>query len=252
MINTVIIDDEKNCRDTLRWQLTKYCPQINVIADADNATSGLDILLNKKPRLLFLDVEMPGKNGFKLLEELKEIEFDIIFTTAFAEYAIRAIKFGALDYLIKPVDKDELITAVGKLNNKTNPNASLEQIKTLLDQLNIHQAVSSQKIALPTLHGFELVLMSNIVICESSSNYTNIVLANGQRLLISRTLKEIEELLNMHPFFRLHHSFLVNLTYATRYIKGEGGTLILQDNLEVPVARRKKEDLLKLITPKLL
>ncbi|MBS1933270.1 MAG: response regulator transcription factor [Bacteroidetes bacterium] len=251
MIKAIIIDDEKNCRDTLRWQLTKYCPQIEIIADADNAKSGLEIILDKKPQLIFLDVEMPGKNGFEMLEELKEIDFDIIFTTAFEQYAIRAIKFGALDYLTKPVDKDELVTAINKLKAKSN-HTSLEQIKTMLSQLKPRRDISSQKIALPTLHGFELVLMANIVICESNSNYTNIRLANGQQLLISRTLKEIEDLLSIHPFFRVHHSFLVNLSYATRYIKGEGGSLILQDNLEVPVARRKKEDLLKLITPILL
>ncbi|HVM88261.1 MAG TPA: LytTR family DNA-binding domain-containing protein [Puia sp.] len=248
MIKAVIIDDEKNCRDTLQWQVAKYCPQIEIIATADNAESGLSLIRNKKPALIFLDVEMPGKNGFDMLEELKEINFHIIFTTGFEQYAIRAIKFGALDYLVKPIDKDELITAVGKLNSQFS-HTSLEQIKTLLEQLKKHKDISSQKIALPTLHGFELVLLTNIIVCESNSNYTQVRLASGEQLLISRTLKEIEELLDMYPFFRVHHSFLVNLAYATRYIKGEGGSLILSDNITVPVSRTKKENLLRLITP---
>ncbi|MBS1947365.1 MAG: response regulator transcription factor [Bacteroidetes bacterium] len=251
MIRAVIIDDEKNCRDTLQWQLSKYCPKIEVIANAENAITAIEMINQKKPQLIFLDVEMPGKNGFEMLEELKEIDFDIIFTTAFEQYAIRAIKFGALDYLVKPIDKDELMVAMARIREHSR-HTSIEQVKTLLDYLKKHKDFPLQKIALPMLHGYELVSIANIVSCESNSNYTNIRLSNGQQLLVSRTLKEIEELLNMHPFFRVHHSFLVNLTYAIRYVKGEGGSLILSDNITIPVARSKKEALLKLIAPMLL
>lgn len=208
---------------------------------------GLTEIGKQQPQLVFLDVEMPGMSGFEMLEQLTDINFDIIFTTAFNQYAIRAIKFGALDYLVKPVDKDELRTAVNKVVKRTN-SESLKQLTALLTHIRKSNDLSFQKIALPTLHGYELVPLNNIMYCESKSNYTNIHLNSGQPILVSRTLKDIEELLNTHPFFRIHNSFLVNLQYAIRYIKGEGGSLVLNNNITIPVSRNKKEELLKLIT----
>jgi two-component system LytT family response regulator len=200
-----------------------------------------------QPQLIFLDVEMPGLTGFEMLEALAEINFDIIFTTAFDQYAIRAIKFGALDYLVKPIDKDELLEAINKFLNRTQRD-SLKQLNALLTHIRKSNDLSFQKIALPTLHGYELVPLNNIMFCESSSNYTDIRLNNGQHLLISRTLKDIEDLLDMQPFFRVHNSYVVNLQYAVRYIKGEGGHLVLNNDISIPVSRNKKEELLKLIT----
>jgi two-component system LytT family response regulator len=200
-----------------------------------------------KPQLVFLDVQMPGMNGFEMLESLPEINFDIIFTTAFDQYAIRAIKFGALDYLLKPVEKDELRKAVNKFLNHTQRD-SLKQLEALLTHIKKSNDLSFQKIALPTLHSFELVPLNNIMFCESKSNYTNLYLNNGQHMVVSRTLKEMEEVLDMPPFFRVHNSFLVNLQFAIRYIKGEGGYLVLNNDTSIPVARPKKDELLKLIT----
>lgn len=247
MINALIIDDEKNCRDTLHWQLKKYCPQVALIGEAGNAEQGHAMILEKKPQLVFLDVEMPGKNGLEMLESMKSIGFHIIFTTAFAQYALRAIKFGALDYLIKPVDKDELIAGIRKLEKQAQF-PSLQQIEILLNHARKETPPALQKIALPTLHGYELAQIAEIVVCESESNYTKIRFSNGKQLTISRTLKEVEELLGTYPFCRVHHSYLVNLSYAVKYIKGEGGSLILSGNITVPVARSRKEELLKLIT----
>jgi len=190
---------------------------------------------------------MPAMTGFEMLEELSEINFDIIFTTAFDQYAIRAIKFGALDYLVKPIDKDELRLAVDKFLKRTQRD-SIKQLTALLTHIKKGNDLSFQKIALPTLHSYELVPLNNIMFCESSSNYTSIHLNNGQSILISRTLKEIEELLDMSPFFRIHNSYLVNLQYAIRYIKGEGGMLVLNNDVSIPVSRNKKEELMKLIT----
>ncbi len=208
---------------------------------------GLQLIQHHQPQLIFLDVEMSGMTGFEMLEVLPEINFDIIFTTAFDQYAIRAIKFGALDYLIKPVDKDELREAINKFINRTQRD-SLKQLNALLTHIRKSNDLSFQKIALPTLHGYELVPLTNIMYCESSSNYTNIHLNNGQHLLISQTLKDIEDLLDMQPFFRVHNSYVVNLQYAVRYIKGEGGSLVLNNDITVPVSRNKKEELLKLLT----
>jgi two-component system LytT family response regulator len=247
MITAIIIDDEKHCSDNLQWQLKQYCPKVEVKAICDNAEKGLEEIYNQQPQIVFLDVEMPGMNGFEMLEKLPEINFDMIFTTAFNQYAIRAIKFGALDYLIKPIDKDELLEAVDKVIKRTN-GESLKQLTALLSHIKKNNDFSLQKIALPTLHGYELVPLINIMYCESKSNYTSICLNDRRQILISKTLKDIEELLNMQPFFRAHKSFLINLQYAIRYNRGEGGSLVLSNDIVIPVSRHKKEELLQLIT----
>lgn len=247
MIKAVIIDDEKHCIDNLQWQLQQYCPEVEIVAICDAGEKGLQQIQREQPQLVFLDVEMPGMSGFEMLEALKEINFDIIFTTAFDQYAIRAIKFGALDYLVKPIDKDELIDAVNK-HLKHEQRDSLKQLTALLSHIKKSNDLSFQKIALPTMHSYELVPLNNIIVCESNNNYTDVRLNNGQHFLISKTLKQIEDLLNMPPFFRVHNSFLVNLQYAIRYVKGEGGYLVLNNDTTVPVSRSKKEELLKLIT----
>lgn len=247
MIKTLIIDDEKHCIDNLQWQLKQYCPEAEVIATCTNAEEGLNEIYRQQPQLVFLDVEMPGMTGFEMLEKIKDVNFDIVFTTAFDQYAIRAIKFGALDYLVKPVDKDELRAAVDKVIKHTH-SESLKQLTALLTHIRKSNDLSFQKIALPTMHGYELIPLNNIMYCESKNNYTDVRLNNGQHLVISRTLKEIEELLDMHPFFRVHNSYLVNLQYAIRYIKGDGGALVLNNEISIPVSRSKKEELLKLIT----
>jgi two-component system, LytTR family, response regulator len=247
MIKTLIIDDEKHCADNLLWQIKQYCPEIEVAAVCQNAEMGLKQIKQEQPQLIFLDVEMPGMSGFEMLEALPEINFDIIFTTGFNQYAIRAIKFGALDYLIKPVDKDELRTSLDTFLKSTQRD-SLKQLNALLTHVRNSKDLSFQKIAFPTLHGYELVPLSDIVACESNSNYTTVYFSNGKNLLVSRTLKQIEEILDMAPFYRIHHSFLVNLHFAIRYIKGEGGFLVLNEDLTVPVSRNRKEELLKIIT----
>jgi two-component system LytT family response regulator len=247
MVRVLIIDDEKHCCDNLQWQLKQYCPDVEVVGVSNTAEEGLSQIRRLEPQLVFLDVEMPGMSGFEMLEVLPDINFDIIFTTAFNQYAIRAIRFGALDYLLKPIDKDELCEAVDKFQNLTQHN-SLKQLVALLTHIPKNNDASFQKIALPTLHGYELVAVGNIMVCESSSNYTDVKLNDGKHMVISRTLKDIEELLDRPPFLRVHNSYLVNLDYAIRYVKGEGGYLVLNNDISVPVSRSKKEELLKFIT----
>ncbi len=247
MIKALIIDDEKHCCDNLQWQLKQYCPDVEIMDSCNSAEKALQQIHHQQPQLIFLDVEMPEMTGFEMLEALKEINFDIIFTTAFDQYAIRAIKFGALDYLVKPIDKDELIEAVNKHQEHAQRD-SIKQLTALLSHIKKSNDLSFQKIALPTMHGYELVPLNNIIVCESNNNYTNVRLNNGKNILISKTLKQIEDLLDMRPFFRVHNSFLVNLQYAIRYVKGEGGYLVLNNDMTVPVSRSKKEELLKLIT----
>jgi two-component system LytT family response regulator len=247
MIKAFIIDDEKHCSDTLQWQLKQYCPEIEMISVCSNGEQALYQIHRQQPQLIFLDVEMPGMSGFDMLQQLGEINFDIIFTTAFNHYAIRAIKFSALDYLVKPIDKDELRTAVDKVVKNTR-SQSLKQLTSLLADIKKSNDLPFQKIALPSIHGYELVPLNDIIYCESKSNYTNIHLNNNRQILISKTLKDLEALLDTEPFFRIHNSYLVNLHYAVRYTKGEGGFLDFNDNITLPVSRNKKEELLKLIT----
>ncbi len=247
MIQALIIDDEKHCCDNLRWQLGQYCPEVKVAAVCYNAAEGLERIREFKPRLIFLDVEMPDMNGFQMLERLASHPFHIIFTTAFDQHALRAIRAGALDYLLKPVDKDELCIAVDKAV-RNEQQVTINQLTALLTQTGGNPDRSFRKIAFPTLHGYELISMCDIVVCESSSNYTRVHLNGGKNMLVSKTLKEIEEILNSTPFFRTHKSWLVNLDYAVRYIKGEGGFLVVNGDIEVPVSRNRKEELLKYIT----
>jgi two-component system LytT family response regulator len=247
MIKALIIDDEKHCSDNLQWQIKQYCPEVENIAVCANAEQGLYEIHSQNPQLVFLDVEMPGMSGFEMLEKLTDINFDIVFTTAFNQYAIRAIKFGALDYLVKPIDKDELRASVDKVIKRTNSD-SLKQLTALLTHIRKSNDLSFQKIALPTMQGYELIPLNNIMYCESKSNYTNIYLNNSRQILVSKTLKDIEELLDTEPFFRIHNSYLVNLQYAIRYTRGEGGFLVLNNDITLPVSRNKKEELLKLIT----
>jgi two-component system, LytTR family, response regulator len=244
MIKAILIDDEKHCRETLAIQLEKYCPEVKLLAECSSAAQGLQAIADYQPDAVFLDVEMPLMNGFEMLQQLPDIPFEVIFTTGYDAYAIKAIRFSALDYLLKPIDKDELIKAVGKISqHRQHP--MTQQLDILLQKLN-SKPMTLQKIALPTLDGFELVPLETIIQCESDSNYTCVFLKNGKKIVVSRTLKEIEELLEGHTFLRVHHSHLINLNEIVRYIRGEGGYVVMSDHTSVNVSRSRKETLLKI------
>jgi two-component system LytT family response regulator len=243
MIKAILIDDEKHCRETLSIQLEKYCPDVQLLAQCSSAAEGLQAIAQHSPDVVFLDVEMPQMNGFEMLGQLSPIPFEVIFTTGYDAYAIKAIRFSALDYLLKPIDKEELKKAVAKVSHK-NSHKLTDQLDVLLEKLHNKQS-ALQKIALPTGDGFELVPLENILHCESDSNYTHIVLKNGRKILVSRTLKEIEELLEGYSFVRVHHSHLVNLNEITRYIRGEGGYVVMSNNTSIAVSRSRKDALLK-------
>lgn len=241
MIKAVIIDDEEHCRETLTLQLEKYCPDVSVVAAFRSATEGLRYLLATPPDLVFLDVEMPQMNGFELLEKLPAIPFGLIFTTGYDRYAIKAIQFSALDYLLKPIDKDDLQKAVAKYQRQSVSQMA-QQIEILMEKLGSKKG--RQKIALPTTHGFDVIPTDTIVRCEADDNYTHVWLKNGKSLFVSRTLKEIEELLVGDTFLRVHQSHLINLDELLRYVRGEGGYVIMSDNASVPVSKSRKEKLL--------
>lgn len=245
MIKAVIIDDEKHSVETLSLKLQKACPQVEVVAMYSNPEEGLRYLRKNPPDLLFLDIEMPRLNGFELLEQLSEVNFDVIFTTAYDEFGIRAIKFSALDYLLKPIQLDELQLAVEKHENKNVHNISSSQLEVLFSNIKDTAKGRPGKIALATKESIEFVSAEEIIACSSDSNYTMVYLKNGRKKLISRTLKDFEGLLKGLNFFRVHHSHLVNLDHVKEFVRTDGGYLVLSNKMTLPVSRSKREDLLK-------
>ena len=247
MINAIIIDDEIHCRKTLGMLLKEYCPDVQVTEECDEAASGLAAIQKLKPDLVFLDIEMPNMNGFEMLEKLPEINFEIVFTTSYDQYAIKAIRFSALDYLLKPVDREDLQTAVQKVVQRLH-HPLPQQLEILLQKL--HQPVSPiQKIALPTMEGLQMIAVDSIISCASDSNYTVFLLKNKQKLIVSRPLKEVEEMLEEYSFLRVHNSYLVSLNEIDKYVKGEGGYLVMTDGSAIDVSRSKKETLLNKLRP---
>lgn len=245
MITAVIIDDERHSVETLAWKLEKYCPEVMVISTFTDPVEGLEYLKINQPDLLFLDIEMPRLNGFELLKQILPIPFDVIFTTAYDEFGVRAIKFSALDYLLKPVQVDELQTAIDKHRQKANAPLTSTQLKVLFSNIQEEKQGRPGKIALATKESIEFVFPEEIIACSSDSNYTMVYLENGRKKLISRTLKDIEELLSEYQFFRAHHSHLVNLRHVKEFVRNDGGYLIMSNQMTLPVSRSRREDLLK-------
>ncbi len=246
MIKAVLIDDEIHSIETMQWKLENYCPEVEVIATFDDPVEGVKYLKQSSPDILFLDIEMPMLNGFDVLEELKgSIDFDVIFTTAYDNFGIQAVKFSALDYLLKPIQNKELKEAVEKHIQKANSRPPSEQINTLLQNVEAEKKGQPGKIALATKESIEFVEVAQIVCCESDSNYTMVYLKDNRKRLISKTLKEFEQLLTPHNFYRPHNSHLINLSHVREFIRGDGGYLVMENKMKIPVSRTKREELLK-------
>jgi len=245
MITAIIIDDEAKGRLVLREKLSAYCPSVQVLAEASDGQKALLLIQQHKPQLIFLDIEMPRMNGFEMLNALPEKNFHIIFITAYDQYAIKAIRYAAFDYLLKPVDIEELKTAVAKISLAENHD-TVKQLE-LLQQTALHPKKQLNKLAIPTLDGLLFYDINDIIHLEANSNYTNIYLLSNTKITASKTLKEFEDLLPEDIFFRTHHSHLINLNFIKRYIKGDGGQIELQNGRYVDVSRRKKEEFLKAI-----
>lgn len=247
MITATIVDDEADCCESLAILLQRYCPEVKILDICYSAAAAFQSVKEQPPQILFLDIEMPFMNGFELLEKLGEINFQIVFTTSYDQYAIRAIRFSALEYLLKPIDREELQNSVQKAI-KRNSFPLPQQFEILLGKLK-HPAIPINKIAIPTLEGFQLVLAESIIKCESESNYTFLFLKDKRKLIASRNLKEIEELLEDYSFIRVHNSYLVNINEVEKYVKGEGGYLVMSDGSLVNVSRSRKELLMKKLLP---
>lgn len=243
MIKAIIVDDEEKSRVTLKNLVTLYCPDVLVLELCDSVNSALLAIDKEMPDLVFLDIEMPFHNGFTLLEKINKPTFEVIFTTAYDHYAIKAIKFSAMDYLLKPVDCDELKTAVNKIELKNaDSKKTLPDFELLLSNLKIKG--NNAKIAVPTFEGLQMVSINEIIKCTADESYTHITLTNNTKITVSRILKEYEELLSDFNFLRVHNSCLINLAHVSKYIKGDGGYVVMTDGSSVEVSRRKKNELI--------
>ncbi len=246
MIRAIIVEDEKMSRDTLSKMLEKYCPEVEVVAQAEGFRAGVEQVRKFHPDVVFLDIQMPDGSGFRLLEEIKDIDFEVIFTTAFDQFAIKAIKYSALDYLLKPIIPQELISAVKKVEKRKASRKGKENINVLLDNIK-NQDESNQKIVLSTSDMIHVISIDDIIRCESDNYYTLFFFVDGRKLLVSKTLKENEELLSQHNFIRPHKSHLVNVKYIKSFLRHEGGYIVMTDGSKVPVSRRKKEKIMDIL-----
>ncbi len=238
MLRAVILDDEPNCSKTMEFLLREFCPQVELLASFNHPAKAKLFLQSNKIDLLFLDIEMPVLNGFELLDQLQPVNFHIIFTTAYDRFAIKAFKYSAYDYLLKPIDENELANAVERLVHKKQPDNS--QAAHLLSVYN-NKSTTPDRIALPTTEGVEFIETASILRCESNSNYTRIFFVNEQKeLLICKTLKDIESILGAALFLRVHHSHLINKKQVKKLVKADGGHLLMNDGAEVPLARSKR------------
>lgn len=241
----IIVDDEEGARESLSNLLDKYVENVNVVAKAENIASAMEKINKYNPSLVFLDIEMPFGSGFDLLERMKPIHFDIIFVTAYDHYALKAIKFSALDYLLKPVDIDELRAAVEK-HRKNNTQKTEANYENLLENLKTED--DDKKLAIPDTHGVTFLKLKDIIRCESDGNYTRIYLTSGKKILASKTLGEYEHLLEGDNFYRIHRSNLVNLSHIKKYVKGDASYCLLSDESKVDVSRRKKSGFLEVLS----
>ena len=246
-MKAILIDDEKNCTDILQIQLKNNCPEIEIVAIHNNPIEGIESVRQLKPDVLFLDVEMPQANGFEVLQKLHPMSTEVIFTTAHAEYAIKAIRFSALDYLTKPIQDVELIHAVNRMKEKKSKEKLNSQFELLLSQIQ-QPNKSLERIALATRNGVEIVDINQILFCEAQSNYTLIYFVGNKKLLVSKTLKQIEELLKQHYFYRVHQSYLINLKYVNKYVRSGGGYVLIDGHdATISVSQSRREGLIRVL-----
>ncbi|HXB42047.1 MAG TPA: LytTR family DNA-binding domain-containing protein [Bacteroidia bacterium] len=244
MIKAIIIDDIEQARITLKKDLQAYAKDVEVIGEANGVIEGAKLLKSVKPDVLFLDIQMQDGSGFDLLDILKEINFKIIFITASDAHAIKAFRYAAIDYLLKPVDPDELVAALKKLREE-NINES-EKYKLLNDSLKNHQK-PHERLALHTQDKIHVVNIQDIIRCESNVNYTEFYFSGGKKLLVTKTLKDFEDLLSDQGFYRVHQSHLINTKYIKEFVKTDGGYILMNDGCNVPVSTRKRTEVMKML-----
>ena len=240
-LKAILIDDEPRGISSMQKLLLINCPDVHVVGSCTDANEAIEMIKNFHPDLIFLDIAMPVKNGFELLKEVKGIDFEVIFVTAHNQYMIEAFHFSAIDYLLKPVEDNLLVEALERAKNRIAEKAGNKNIETFLYNLKQKQTPQKMRLCIPSLKGFQVIELDDILYAESSGNYTNLFFANQKMVCTSKPLHEYETLLEDAGFVRIHKSILVNLLHVKEYLRGEGGSVILSNGHEVEVARRKKD-----------
>ncbi len=246
MIRAIIIDDQQNCIDDLSLLLKTHCPEVSIMATAQSGNEGVSILKKLQPQLVFLDVEMQDMTGFDMLQQLSETNFHVVFTTAFDKYAIQAIRSNALDYLLKPVRKNELVEAVSRAANA--PVALTNQQLKGLQETTQNIQVPQNKIALTTTEGLEYVKLEEIIYCLAEGSYTTVFLTDKTQLLVSKSIGKLDEVIDGNGFYRTHNSSLINLSHVKKFVRTDGGYVVMSNGDTVTIARNRKDEFLELFS----
>lgn len=244
MIRTVLVDDETDSIRVLQKLLDNFCPEVKIVGQADGVPTALEVIRSTQPDLVLLDIEMAQGNAFDLLNQLQPLDFQVIFVTAFDNYAIRAFKYSAVDYLLKPVEIDDLRNAIGRVHRKPQTQDLVQQMRILLENVGTLQ-MTQQKMAIPTIDGLIFIPVQDILRFEAKGNYTAIYLSNGEPIVATRTIKDYEDVLPETIFCRIHNSHIINLSKIQRYQKGRGGSVIMEDGSIIEVASRRREEFLQ-------
>jgi two-component system, LytTR family, response regulator len=247
MIKCILVDDERNALEMMEWLLKTYSPQVEIVAMCGSAAQGIEAINKFKPDVVFLDIEMPKMNGFSMLEQFDRLFFDVVFCTAYDHFAVRAFKYSALNYLLKPVDPDDLKATIQRIEErKTVP--TREQFELLLHNMQQPLKTTPHRIALTTNDGLIFVPTTDIIYCEAESNYTSVVLNNGKKILVSKVLKEIDEALSGDDFYRVHSSFLINVNRIKKFIRGDGGYIVMDNDAPITISRSRKQEFMEMFS----
>jgi two-component system LytT family response regulator len=246
MMKAILIDDERNALEMLEWMLRKNTPEVEIVAMCESPFDGIEKISTLKPDLVFLDIEMPQLNGFDMLDRIGRYDFEVIFTTAYNQFAIKALKICALDYLLKPIETEELKSAVQKALQRKNKMSS-EQLEMLMNYFKPEKP-KTRRIALTAFDHLIFVETNDIVYCESDSNYTTFFLVNGDKVVVSKTLKDVEDILEGADFFRIHASYLINMKHIAKFTRGDGGYVVMTNNQHINVSRRKKDEFFEMFS----
>jgi two-component system LytT family response regulator len=247
MIKCILVDDESNSLEMMEWLLKTYCPEVTIQAMCNSAEAGIEAIHKHKPDVVFLDIEMPHMNGFDMLEQFDRLFFDVVFCTAYDQFAIKAFKYSALNYLLKPVDPDDLKETIRRIDERKGV-PTREQIELLLQNVKGANKSTVSRIALTTNDGMIFVSTQDIIYCEAESNYTNIMLAGGKKIMVSKVLKDIDEALTGPDFFRVHNSFLINLNRIKKFVRGEGGYVIMDNDATISISRSRRQEFMELFS----
>ena len=243
MIKSILIDDEQNSLEMMEWLLTTYCPEVSILAQCNSAETGMEAIRRLQPDVVFLDIEMPRMNGFDMLEQFDKLTFDVVFCTAYDQFALKAFRYSALNYLLKPVDPDDLKETVRRIAEKQNT-PTREQISMLLKTIREEPAAARAtppRIALTTSDGLIFVSTQDILYCEAESNYTKIVLAGGKKIMVAKVLKDIDDTLSGEDFFRIHNSFLINVNHIKKFVRNDGGYIVMADDATITISRSRRQ-----------